>query len=754
MNRIESFRAGINSSTSSFRQIAQCYLAIFLLLQISVAGAIPVGTITTVAGNGTTGYSGDGGAAKSAALHNPQGVALDQSGNLYIADTYGHRIRKVSAATGVISTLAGTGINGYSGDGGAAASAMLNYPIAVRVDNSGNVYIADHWNHRIRKINAATGIITTIAGNGTGAFGGDGGGSTVASLNYPAGMAFDNAGNLYVADVNNHAIRKISTQGIISTVAGTGTSSGFSGDGGMATSAHLSSPYGVTVDGAGNIYIADSGNHRVRFVSVGTGQISTVAGNGNAAFNGDGGVATNSSIFFPYDMVTTVTGDLYISDGNNNRIRKVAAGTGIISTVAGTGTSGFSGDGGSSTSATIGFPTGLVLDISGGLYFADNSNSRIRMVNLGPSAVSIIAPSAPQTVAAASGILQATLSFTAPASNGGATIDSYTASCTAGGVTQTASGPSSPLTVTGLAGGTVYSCSVYAHNSVGNGVASAAVSVVPSSPVTAPTAPQSVSVTSGIQQVTLSFTAPASNGGAAIDSYTASCSGGGVTKTVSGANSPLTLSALTGGMTYACSVFAHNSVGNGPASTVVNVTPASPVTAPSAPQSVTITSGIQQVTLSFSTPATNGGAAIDSYTASCTVGGVTQTVTGTTSPLVVTGLTAGVQYSCSVTAHNSAGSSSATAGVSVTPSPSPSVGAEAVFYCAETLYSPVFNARVATVSSGDGKYFMRSYPSGWILGVTTDGAGFYFIPPAGSLTYLDTLANVSNAYCKPYGLGF
>jgi len=378
------------------------------------------------------------------------------------------------------------------------------------------------------------------------------------------------------------------------------------------------------------------------------------------------------------------------------------------------------------------------------------------MVNLGAGSSSASTPTAPQSISVTAGAQQITLSFSAPASTGGAAIDSYTVSCTGGGITKTATGSTSPLVLTGLTAGVQYSCSVIAHNVAGDSVASTSVVATAGSSVTAPSAPQSVTVVPGTQQATLSFLAPATNGGAVIDSYTASCTDGGITKTATGTTSPLVVTGLTAGVQYSCSVTAHNSAGSSAASTGVNVTPTSLVMAPSAPQSVTVVSGAQQVTISFSAPGSTGGAIVDSYTASCTGGGATKTATGSTSPLVVTGLTAGVQYSCSVTAHNSAGSGTATASISVTPSagPTPSVGAEAVFYCAEALYSPVFNARAATVSSSDGKYFMRSYPSGWILGVTTDGVGFYFIPPSGSLTYLDTLANVSNAYCKPYGLGF
>ncbi|MBS4098898.1 MAG: fibronectin type III domain-containing protein [Sulfuricella sp.] len=749
MNRIESFRAGINSSTSSFRQIAQRYLAIFLLLQISVAGAIPVGTVTTVAGNGTTGYSGDGGIATNATLNAPNGIAMDALGNIYFADSYNNYVRKVAASTGIISTIAGTGGAGSGGDGGLATSAQLNWPSGVALDSLGDLYIAEHGGHRIRKVSAATGVISTVAGNGNAGFGGDAGPATAAKINAPIHLAFDSADNLYIADWGNNRIRKV-TNGVIQTVAGNSGSGGSVADGQLATSYKLAAPRDVQVDRLGNLYIAEE--HRIRKVAVESGIISTVAGNDTYGFNGDG-LATNSSLAYPSGITLDGRGNIYIADYYNHRVRKVSIDTGLISTVAGNGTGTYSGDGIPAISSSLKFPASLVLDVSGNLYISDMFNERIRMVNLGAGSSSASTPTAPQSISVTAGAQQITLSFSAPASTGGAAIDSYTVSCTGGGITKTATGSTSPLVITGLTAGVQYSCSVTAHNVAGDSVASTSVVATAGSSTTAPSAPQSVTVVPGTQQATLSFLAPATNGGAVIDSYTASCTDGGVTKTATGTTSPLVVTGLTAGVQYSCSVTAHNSAGSSTASTSVNVTPSALVTAPSAPQSVTVVPGIQQATLSFSAPATNGGAAIDSYTVSCTGGGITKTVTGTTSPLIVTGLTAGVQYSCSVTAHNSAGSSTATAGVSVTPSPSPSVGAEAVFYCAEALYSPVFNARAATVSSSDGKYFMRSYPSGWILGVTTDGVGFYFIPPSGSLTYLDTLANVSNAYCKPYGLG-
>ena len=343
------------------------------------------GNISTVAGTGTQSDSGDGGAATSATLSFPQGVALDSSGNLYIADYFSHRVRKVDATTGNISTVAGTGASGSGGDGGAATSAMLNNPEGVAADGSGNLYIADGGNHRIRKVDATTGIISTVAG--TGAFGssGDGGAATSARLSFPRGIALDSSGNLYIADLTSRVRKVDATTGNISTVVG--VAGGFGGDGGAATSARLNSPRGVAVDGSGNLYIADTGNHRIRKVDT-SGNISTTAG---AGASGDGGAATSATLSFPEGVALDGSGNLYIADSFNHRIRKVDAATGNISTVAGTGISGFSSDGGAATSATLSFPEGVVLDGSGNLYIADAANNRIRKVDATTGNISTVA---------------------------------------------------------------------------------------------------------------------------------------------------------------------------------------------------------------------------------------------------------------------------------------------------------------------------------------------------------------------------
>ena len=340
------------------------------------------GVISTVAGDGTQGGGGDGGPAVAAQLSSPAGVALDGAGNLYIADERNHRIRKVDAA-GVISTVAGDGTQGggyggFGGDGGPATAAQLNFPQGVALDGAGNLYIADYWNQRIRKVDAA-GVISTVAGDGTsdyGGDGGDGGPATAAQLNFPQGVALDGAGNLYIA--TGHRIRKVDAAGVISTVAGDGTrgSGGYGGDGGPAVAALLSGPYGVALDGAGNLYIADRDNHRIRKVDS-AGVISTVAGAGTYGFGGDGGPAVAAQLDTPYGVAVDGAGNLYIADRNNHRIRKVDS-AGAISTVAGGGPIG---DGGAAVAAQLYSPQGVAPDGAGNLYIADLGNRRIRKVD-------------------------------------------------------------------------------------------------------------------------------------------------------------------------------------------------------------------------------------------------------------------------------------------------------------------------------------------------------------------------------------
>ncbi|MFJ5927388.1 RICIN domain-containing protein [Kitasatospora sp. NPDC092948] len=347
--------------------------------------------ISTVAGAGVAGFDGDNGPALSAELNHPYGIAVDRNGTVCAADSGNHRIRKVTT-DGRITTIAGDGTAGFGGDGGPAASARLNSPREVAVDGAGTLYIADSGNHRIRKI-TTDGRITTIAGTGTPGFDGDNGPAASALLNHPFGVAVDGAGTLYIADSGNHRVRKVAADGRITTIAGTGAP-GFDGDGGPADQARLNRPSGVAVDGAGDAYIADADNHRVRKVSA-DGTISTVAGTGTAGFDGDGGPADQARLDLPLGLVVDSTGALCIADSGNHRIRKVAA-DGTISTIAGTGTAGFDGDGGPAGQARLNGPCGLALDCVDALYIADAGNHRIRRI---PSALTAALPESGMVVA-------------------------------------------------------------------------------------------------------------------------------------------------------------------------------------------------------------------------------------------------------------------------------------------------------------------------------------------------------------------
>jgi uncharacterized protein (TIGR03437 family) len=337
------------------------------------------GTIDTVAGNNAYRFGGDGGPATTALFNQPNDVKFDSAGNLYVVDTLGNRVRKITPK-GVITTFAGTGERGYSGDGGPAANARLYEPVAVAFDSTGNVYITDNGNHRIRRVRA-DGTISTFAGAPDTGSTADGIPATQARLAYPAGIAFDAKGNLFFADDGGFRVRKIDTAGIITTVAGTGEAAengAAPGDGGPATKAVLSYLDGVAVDAAGNLYFSEKYVGRVRKVDS-SGKISIYAGQLDATASGDGGPATKAAIG-PRGLAMDAAGNLYIADQGLSRIRKVASATGIITTVAGSANGGFGGDGGSAVLARLANPVGVALDGAGNIYIADTGNYRIRIV--------------------------------------------------------------------------------------------------------------------------------------------------------------------------------------------------------------------------------------------------------------------------------------------------------------------------------------------------------------------------------------
>lgn len=341
----------------------------------------PDGVITTVAGLGFAGYNGDGIAATQATLNSPSGVAVDPStGDLYIADTLNHRIRKVSTTTGLITTVAGTGVIGFSGDGGPAVNAQLNSPSGVAVDRYGVVYISDSGNQRVRKI-TPSGTITTVLGGGN-----------PATLATPYGLAVDAAGNLFVSDTDGHKILKLATDGTVSVVAGTGTA-GFSGDNGPASSAQLNRPAGLSVDALGALYVADQANQRIRKISPGANPvITTVAGTGAAGYGGDGGPALAAVLRSPSGVATASSGGYYIADSENSRIRWVDS-LGQISTVIGVGSLTFNGDGIPANTAGLFNPAAVAVDASQNVYIADTYNFRVRKVSASDGRIATVAGS-------------------------------------------------------------------------------------------------------------------------------------------------------------------------------------------------------------------------------------------------------------------------------------------------------------------------------------------------------------------------
>ena len=356
----------------------QSLLIAALLILINLLGHAQI--ITTVAGTGTEGYNGDNITATSAQLFGPISVALDDLGNIYIADIFNNRIRKVDAISGIITTIAGTGTMGYNGDNIAATSAQLFYPGGVAFDASSNLYISDYYNERIRKVDAITGIITTIAGTGTAGYNGDNIAATSAQLDGPCKVAFDVSGNIYISDYYNERIRKVDAiTGIITTIAGTGTA-GYNGDNIAATSAQLNGPWGVAIDASGNVYFGDTYNERVRKINVSTGIITTIAGTGTEGYNGDNILATSAQLNNPQGITLDTSGNIYIGDLHNYRIRKIDANNGIITTIAGTGTSGYNGDNIAATSAQLSDPFGVAIDSLGNIYITDRGNNRIRKI--------------------------------------------------------------------------------------------------------------------------------------------------------------------------------------------------------------------------------------------------------------------------------------------------------------------------------------------------------------------------------------
>ncbi len=350
-----------------------------LLLFAAIVKNVDAQIISTIAGNGSSTHSGDGGPATAAGV--PGGSTsgiVNSNGDYFFCELHDNRVRKVSSS-GVISTFAGTGIGSYGGDGGPATAAMLNNPWGVTIDTAGNIYVGEGTGSRVRKIDASTGIITTFAGNGTYAEYGYGGLATAAAFGGAICLCFDKFQNLYITD-GYYKVRKVDgSTGIITTYAGSPTSGAFSGDGGSATAAEFNQPMGICTDTFGNLYIADWGNARIRGVNAVTGIITTIAGNGSYLYNGEGVPATAAQIN-PFDIKVDNFGNIVFADRNNYRVRQMNASSGLIVTLGGSGVTGFAGDGGPATAAKTYQPNGIAIDKCNEVYFPDNGNGRIRKI--------------------------------------------------------------------------------------------------------------------------------------------------------------------------------------------------------------------------------------------------------------------------------------------------------------------------------------------------------------------------------------
>ena len=341
---------------------------------------MPDWIITTAVGTGEKGFAGDGGPAIRALLNGPFDVAFDRAGNLYFSDTFNNRIRRVEAQSGTISTIAGSGEKGFAGDGGPATAAALNEPYGIAIDRAGTMFIADRLNRRVRRIDAASGIIATLAGTGEAAYGGDGGPAAQAGLAEPNGLAFDaEERHLYITDVADHRVRVVDlAAGVIATFAGTGAAED-SGDGGLAQRAGTFGARAVKIGPDGTVYVLERQGSRLRAVDPASGIITTLAGTGARGYSGDGGPALAAVFDAPKEMAIDRDGSILVVDTENHAIRRIDRRSGIVSLFAG-GRQGGGGDGGPAELAGLDRPHGAVVGPDGAIYIGDTNNHRIRKV--------------------------------------------------------------------------------------------------------------------------------------------------------------------------------------------------------------------------------------------------------------------------------------------------------------------------------------------------------------------------------------
>lgn len=361
-------------------------LTLFVSLIASAASDAAEPVIDSPIGNGRQGFGGDGGPAKSATLDQPFDVTIDAEGRILFSDTFNHRIRRYDPKTGIVETIAGSGRKGFSGDGGPALKADLDEPYGIKLDDTGNPYIVDRLNFRVRRVNLATGVIETVAGTGEPKYSGDGGPANQAGLVEPNGIALGPGpggpkSKLYIADVRGHRIRVVDLpSGKIATFAGDGTGKR-EGDGGPVGKARLFGARAVAVGPDGDVFILEREGHSLRRVDAGTGIITTLAGTGAKGDTGDGGPATKATFNGPKELCVAPDGSaVYVVDTENQKIRRVDMKSGIITTVAGNGERGPGGDGGPATRAQLDRPHGVAVDAKGTFWIGDTNNHRIRRV--------------------------------------------------------------------------------------------------------------------------------------------------------------------------------------------------------------------------------------------------------------------------------------------------------------------------------------------------------------------------------------